>query len=123
MKGPTICRRAEGSALRTLKPPRSRTRGTMTISRALQERRSPKTGSSEGSQLMKALQNVRADCNYRGWRLRLQCFVHRGAAALCSQPVPKRNVNTIGSNRLTSLFHFRSRPCAQLPADDLSRGG
>ena len=32
MKGPTICRSAEGSARRTSKPPRSRARGTMTIS-------------------------------------------------------------------------------------------
>ena len=35
MNGPTICRRADGSARRTSKPPRSRARGTITVSIAL----------------------------------------------------------------------------------------
>src|SRR5919106_1649282 len=51
MKGPTICRRGEGSARRTSKPPRSRARGTMTISMARQACASPGFGSSDGSQL------------------------------------------------------------------------
>src|SRR5215207_9820641 len=52
MKGPTICRRAEGRARRTSKPPRSRARGMITISIASQASRSPGLGSGAGCQLM-----------------------------------------------------------------------
>src|SRR5579872_6588935 len=52
MKGPTIWRRPCGSARRTEKPPRSRTRGTMTRSSASQLFGSPAIGSKSFSQLM-----------------------------------------------------------------------
>src|SRR4051812_5599196 len=52
MNGPTICRRGEGRARRTSKPPRSRARGTITVSIASQASRSPGLGSSTGCQLM-----------------------------------------------------------------------
>jgi hypothetical protein len=50
--GPTICRWLDGSARRTEKPPRSRARGTMTMSIASQESVSPGLASSAGCQLM-----------------------------------------------------------------------
>src|SRR5262245_54065170 len=52
MKGPTICRSGEGRARRTEKPPRSRVRGTITVSIRSQARRSPASGSSQGCQLL-----------------------------------------------------------------------
>src|SRR3954453_23087625 len=57
MKGPTICRRAEGRARRTSKPPRSRARGTITVSIASQARLSPGFGSSQGCQLIRCLRD------------------------------------------------------------------
>ena len=52
MKGPTICRCVDGSARRTSKLPRSRARGTITVSIASQASLSPGLGSSAGFQLM-----------------------------------------------------------------------
>ena len=52
MNGPTICRCAEGSARRTSKLPRSRARGTITVSMASQASLSPGCGSSAGFQLI-----------------------------------------------------------------------
>jgi hypothetical protein len=52
MNGPTICLCVEGSARRTEKPPRSRARGTMTISMASQVNASPGLGSMARCQLM-----------------------------------------------------------------------
>jgi hypothetical protein len=52
MKGPTICRFVKGNARRTSKLPRSRLRGTIIVSMASQEKRSPGLGSSAGCQLM-----------------------------------------------------------------------
>src|SRR3954469_1752394 len=60
MNGPTICRRGEGRARRTSKPPRSRARGTITVSIASQASRSPGLGSSTGCQLMGPLLRARA---------------------------------------------------------------
>src|SRR3954451_377887 len=57
MKGPTICRRADGRARRTSNPPRSRARGTITISIASQARLSPGCGSSQGWQLSRCLRD------------------------------------------------------------------
>src|SRR5215212_6559588 len=48
MKWPTIWRRAEGRARRTSNPPRSRARGTITVSIASQAKASPGTGWSAG---------------------------------------------------------------------------
>src|SRR4051812_17919740 len=67
MKGPTICRRAEGRARRTSNPPRSRARGTITISIASQARLSPGFGSSQGCQLIRCLrdQHTTPECSIR----------------------------------------------------------
>src|ERR1051326_4453291 len=52
MNGPTMRRRAEGSARRTVSPPRSTVRGTIAMSIASQLNASPRTGSLAGKKLM-----------------------------------------------------------------------
>src|SRR4051794_30429982 len=52
MKGPTIWRCGDGRARRTSNPPRSRARGTTTVSMASQASRSPGVGSSVACQLI-----------------------------------------------------------------------
>src|SRR5215475_5399781 len=54
MKGPTIRRRACGSARRTEKPPRSTLRGTIISSMASQAETSPGRGSLPGKKLIAA---------------------------------------------------------------------
>ena len=55
MNGPTICRFGAGSARRTSKPPRSRARGTISVSIASIAAASGQVGSSVGFQLMTRL--------------------------------------------------------------------
>jgi hypothetical protein len=52
MKGPTMRRRVEGNARRTVNPPRSAVRGTITSSIASHEWASPGSGSLAGNQLI-----------------------------------------------------------------------
>src|SRR5215470_14717377 len=52
MKGPTMRRRADGNARRTVSPPRSTVRGTIAMSMASQLNASPRIGSLAGKKLM-----------------------------------------------------------------------
>src|ERR1700739_4847586 len=60
MNGPTIRERADGSARRTCRPPRSTERGTITWVIASLERASPKAGSLAGKKLIGAAPDLKS---------------------------------------------------------------
>src|SRR3954467_10993115 len=57
MNGPTICRLVEGRARRTVISPRATARGTVSVSIASVDVRSPSTGSGQGLQLIGRLRS------------------------------------------------------------------
>src|SRR4051812_45836051 len=57
MNGPTICRLVDGRARRTVISPRSTARGTIRVSIAPTDARSPSTGSGQGLQLIGRLRS------------------------------------------------------------------